>query len=88
MLRARYDLFGQLVSIEHQNIPSMKNLRIIIQARLTSRRFPNKMLKKIKNKTIIEIMMLRLKKFRYYKNIIIAIPNTKKNNTLNNFSLF
>mgnify|MGYP000456938351 CR=1 FL=1 len=33
---------------------------------------------KIKNKTIIEIMMLRLKKFKYYKNIIIAIPDTKK----------
>jgi len=63
----------------------MNNLHIIIQARLASSRLPNKILKKIKNKTIIEIMMLRLKKFRYYKNIIIAIPNTKKNNTLNNF---
>ena len=63
----------------------MNDLHVIIQARLTSRRFPNKMLRKIKNKTIIEIMMLRLKKFKYYKNIIIAIPNTKKNNILNNF---
>jgi len=63
----------------------MNDLHIIIQARLTSRRFPNKMLRKIKNKTIIEIMLLRLKKFKYYKNIIIAIPNTKKNNILNNF---
>ena len=63
----------------------MNDLHIIIQARLNSRRLPNKMLKKIKNKTIIEIMMLRLKKFKYYKNIIIAIPNTKKNNILNNY---
>lgn len=29
--------------------------------------------------------MLRLKKFKYYKNIIIAIPDTKKNDILNNF---
>ena len=58
----------------------MNDLHIIIQARLNSRRLPNKMLKKIKNKTIIEIMMLRLKKFKYYKNIIIAIPKKKKNN--------
>ena len=29
--------------------------------------------------------MLRLKKLKYYKNIIIAIPDTKKNNRLNNF---
>ena len=50
----------------------MDNLHIIIQARLTSRRLPNKILRKIKNKTIIE-------------NIIIAIPDTKKNNILNNF---
>ena len=63
----------------------MNNLHIIIQARLASSRLPNKILKKIKNKTIIEIMMLRLKKFKYYKNIIIAIPDTKKNNILNNF---
>ena len=63
----------------------MNNLHIIIQARITSSRFPNKILKKIKNKTIVEIMMLRLKKFKYYKNIIIAIPNTKKNNKLNIF---
>ena len=63
----------------------MNNLHVIIQARITSSRFPNKILKKIKNKTIIEIMMLRLKKFNYYKNIIIAIINTKKNNRLNNF---
>ena len=63
----------------------MNNLHIIIQARLTSSRLPNKILRKIKNKTIIEIMMLRLKKIKYYKNIIIAIPDTKKNNILNNF---
>ena len=63
----------------------MNNLHIIIQARLASSRLPNKILKKIKNKTIIEIMMLRLKKFKYYKNIIIAIPDTKKNDILNNF---
>ena len=41
----------------------MKNkYSVIIQARLGSARFPNKMIKKIGNKTIIEILIERIKR--------------------------
>ena len=35
---------------------------IIVQARASSKRFPDKVLKKIKNKSLIEILIKRLKK--------------------------
>ena len=35
---------------------------IVIQARVGSKRFPNKVLKKINNKTILETIIARLKK--------------------------
>ena len=60
----------------------MNNIHIIIQARIGSTRLPNKMILKIKNKTIIEIMLDRLKMSKYSKNIIVAIPRNKKNNLL------
>ena len=37
------------------------NIGIIIQARNNSLRFPNKLFYKIKDKTLIEILILRLK---------------------------
>ena len=37
---------------------------IIIQARLGSKRLPNKVFKKINNKTILEIIYKRLSKFK------------------------
>ena len=39
-----------------------KNYAIIIQARLDSKRFPRKILKKVNNKEILTIMLDRLKK--------------------------
>ena len=51
----------------------MKNkLTIIIQARLNSSRFPNKVLKKINGKSLIEILLIRLKKSKYIERIIVA----------------
>ena len=49
---------------------------IILQARLGSKRFPGKVLKKINGKTILEYTIKRLKKTKLSKNIIIA--TTKK----------
>ena len=49
---------------------------IMLQARLGSKRFPSKVLKKINGKTILEYTIKRLKKTRLSKNIIIA--TTKK----------
>ena len=51
----------------------------IVQARLTSKRFPNKVIKKIGNLTLIEIILKRLKKSRLVDEIIFVIPSNKKN---------
>jgi len=53
-----------------------KNYAIIIQARTSSKRFPNKILKKIKKHEILTIMLKRLKK-KFGKKIFVAIG--KKN---------
>jgi spore coat polysaccharide biosynthesis protein SpsF (cytidylyltransferase family) len=45
---------------------------IILQARLGSKRFPSKVLKKINGKTILEYTIKRLKKTKLSKNIIVA----------------
>jgi len=49
-----------------------KNYAIIIQARLDSKRFPKKIIKKVKNKEILTIMLERLKK-KFKGKIIVAI---------------
>ena len=53
-----------------------KKLKIIaiIQARLASTRFPNKVIKKINSKTVIEIMHERLSNSKLIDAIIVAIP--------------
>ena len=58
---------------------------IIIQARLGSKRLPNKVLKKINNKSIIEIIFERLSKSKRADDIIFAIPKNKQNLKLKNF---
>lgn len=57
----------------------------IIQARLGSSRFPNKIMKEINGRKIIEIIYKRLRKSKLIDKIIIAIPNTKKDDELNDF---
>jgi len=51
-----------------------KNYSIIIQARLDSKRFPKKILKKVHGKEILTIMLERLKK-KFKDKIIVAISN-------------
>ena len=55
-----------------------KKIGIIIQARLGSKRFPKKILKKIKKKTVLEILLNRLKKINFTNKIIIATTNKKE----------
>ncbi len=62
-----------------------KNITIIVQARLTSSRFPEKVLKKISKKTIIEIIHQRLSSSKFISQIVYAIPKNKKNLKLKNF---
>ena len=49
-----------------------KNLVAIIQARYNSTRFPGKILKKIKGKTLLEILIKRLQKSKYINKIVVA----------------
>ncbi len=52
---------------------------IIIQARQTSKRLPNKVLKKIGKYSICEIILKRLKKCKSIEKIIFAIPDNNNN---------
>ena len=54
----------------------------IIQARCESTRFPNKILSKINNKTIIELLIERIKKSKSLDVIIVATSNDKSNQQL------
>ena len=56
----------------------------IAQARLTSTRFPGKVLKKISTKTLIEHVNDYCK-YNFDDNYIFAIPNTDGNDKLFNF---
>ena len=51
---------------------------VIIQARFDSTRFPGKILKTINGKSLLEILILRLKKSKLVNKIIVA--TTKKKN--------
>ncbi len=55
---------------------------IIIQARVGSARLPEKVLKPILGKTAIEREIERIKKTRSCQKIVLAIPNSKKNDVL------
>ncbi|AAO36245.1 acylneuraminate cytidylyltransferase [Clostridium tetani] len=55
----------------------MKKVTCIIQARTGSTRLPNKVLKKINNKMILEYVIDRIKRCRNIHNIIIATTENK-----------
>ena len=57
----------------------------IIQARLDSKRYPYKVLEKIQDRTILQIIYERLLKIKQINNVIFAIPNTSNNNILENY---
>ena len=61
---------------------SKKKYALIIQARLKSTRFPNKILRKVNKKEVLTIMLKRLnKKFR--NKIIVAVGNTNCEKIIN-----
>lgn len=62
-----------------------KKITAVIQARLNSRRFKKKIFKKINGKEVIKILIERLKKSKEIDDIIVAIPNTRANNSLEKF---
>lgn len=63
----------------------MNNFVCIVQARLTSSRFPKKVLKKILGHSIIEIIHQRLSRSVTLNKIVYAIPSNNNNRLLKNF---
>ena len=58
------------------------NLGIIIQARMGSTRFPGKILKKIDNKSLLELQYRRLKNSKKAQQIIIATSDKKSDDCI------
>ena len=56
-----------------------KSLDCLIQARLTSSRLPNKVMKIINGKKIIDIIFDRVSRSKSLRKIIFVIPSNKKN---------
>ena len=57
-----------------------KNIIAVVQARMTSKRFPGKVLKKIyKEMNSIDLMYKRLSNSKTVKKIVFAIPKNKNN---------
>tara|TARA_B100001063_G_C16765188_1_gene558217 strand:+ start:413 stop:2428 length:2016 start_codon:yes stop_codon:yes gene_type:complete len=63
-----------------------KNIIAVIQARITSKRFPGKVLKKLFNDmTVIDLMYKRLSTSKKIKKIVFTIPKNKENNKLKEY---
>lgn len=56
-----------------------KKITAIIQARITSTRYPGKIFEKIGNKSLIQIIIDRLKESKFIEQVVLAIPNDKIN---------
>ena len=59
-----------------------KSVAVLIQARLNSQRFPEKVLKKINNKTIIQLICERLSFCKEINDIIVVTTKDKKDDKL------
>ena len=58
------------------------NVLCIVQARMNSSRLPGKVLKKIGDKYLIEILLKRLAKSKMVSKIVVAISNSRKDDIL------
>ena len=65
----------------------VKKLKIvaIVQARLTSSRFPSKIIQKIGNYSLIQLINKRLRLSKHLDEIVFSIPNNKKNKKLETY---
>ena len=63
-------------------MPGKNKIIAIVQARENSSRFPNKVLKYINEKTILEFINSKLKKSKNLSKIVFAIPKMIKNSII------
>ena len=61
------------------------NFVVFIQARQTSKRFPNKIFQKIGKKNLLEIIHHRVSLSKKIRKILFVIPSSKDNNEISNF---
>ena len=62
-----------------------KKIVAIVEARLNSKRLPNKVLMKIQGREILKIILERLKYSKKIDSIVVATTKNKKDNKLENF---
>ncbi len=62
----------------------MEKINIIVQARMGSTRLPGKVMKIINNKTLIQILLLRLSKVKKINKIVVATSSNSENEDLVN----
>ena len=62
---------------------NIKKVDAVIQARYGSSRLPGKILYKINNKSLLDILILRLKKSKYINRIIVASTEEKQSQKIN-----
>ena len=67
------------------NGKNIEKFSIIIQARLGSTRFKNKVLAKINKEILIKFLIKRLKKCKQVDKIIVAVPDSKDNDLLSKY---
>jgi len=65
----------------------MTNIVGIVQARVGSTRLPNKVIKKLGNKTILEILLNRLTKSKTINRIVIATTTKKEDDIIEKIAL-
>jgi glutamate-1-semialdehyde aminotransferase/spore coat polysaccharide biosynthesis protein SpsF (cytidylyltransferase family) len=66
---------------------NIKKVDAVIQARYGSSRLPGKILYKINNKSLLDILILRLKKSKYINRIIVASTEEKQSQKINNICI-
>jgi len=65
----------------------MKKVDIIVEARLSSKRLPKKVMLKVLNRPLLALMIERLKQINFVKNIIIATTTNKEDDAIANLAI-
>jgi spore coat polysaccharide biosynthesis protein SpsF len=63
------------------------NIAGIIQARTGSTRLPGKVVKKIGNKTVLEILLCRIKNLKLFNKLIVATTTKREDDIIETISL-
>ena len=66
---------------------NIKKVDAVIQARYGSSRLPGKILYKINNKSLLDILIIRLKKSKYINRIIVASTEEKQSQKINDICI-